>query len=314
MKISFVIPCYRSEKTITNVVNEIRMVMSQRPIVTYEIIAVNDASPDAVYSVLKKMAADDVRIKVINLAKNKGKDAAVFAGYRYVTGQYIVNLDDDGQCPVDKLWKLVDLVETDECDIATARYANKRERGWKLLGSKINTRIESYILDRNSDLLLENFFVMKRFVVDEVIRYNNPFPYFAGSVSTTTDRIRAVPLEKRERNDGKRTGYTVGKSIEVALSGMTNFSVKPLRCATGMGFSAIIISIILGFILTIKKINSPDIAVGWTSVMVAILFSAGIEIALIGIIGEYIGRIFISINNIPQYVIKNTINVSKDLE
>lgn len=307
--LSFVIPCYRSEYTIRGVIDEIKSVISAREGYEYEIITINDESPDHVYEVLKELAEDDSNIKVVNLAKNRGKDAAVFAGYRFVKGSYVINLDDDGQSPVSELWQLMDLVEADACDIATARYSDKKESGWRLIGSKANMVIESITLERPLELRLENFFVMKRFVVDEVIKYNNPFPYFAGSIAKTTDRIKAVPMEKRDRSDERSTGYTLHRSISVAVSGMTNFSVKPLRIATLFGVITEVIAFLVGMLIIARKLNDPSIPVGWSSTMAAILFSSGIEIMLIGIIGEYIGRIFISMNNVPQYVIKNTINI-----
>ena len=143
--LSFVIPCYRSELTISKVVEEIVNTVSEKPQYDYEIIAINDSSPDGVYSVLVNLASKNKRIKVINFAKNMGKHSAIMAGFSFVSGDYIVNIDDDYQCPVNNLWRLLEPVENDVCDVATAYYSKKKERLFKRIGSGVNhwmTRIQ----------------------------------------------------------------------------------------------------------------------------------------------------------------------------
>ena len=171
--LSFVIPCYRSELTIRAVTDEIIRTVSRWPEYDYEIICVNDCSPDNVYSVLQQLAAENPQIKVINFAKNMGKHSAVLAGYHYLSGDYVVTLDDDMQCPVDELSRLLEPVVQDQCDAAYARYEKKSQAWWKNLGSSINSRMSEILLKKPHGMNLGNFSVYKRFVADAMAEYPN---------------------------------------------------------------------------------------------------------------------------------------------
>ena len=309
--LSFVIPCYRSEKTIEMVVDEIKATVSQREGYDYEIICVNDCSPDGVINVLERLAVSDSKIKVIDFAKNMGKHAAVIAGYAVAAGDYVVDLDDDYQSPVYELWKLLEPVENDECDYATAKYSTKREKLYKRLGSDINLVMSRVMLEKPKDLRFENFSVMKAFVAKEVTNYKNPYPYLEGLVLRITRRIKCVPMEERERGDDNPTGFTLKKSIHLLTNGLTAFSVKPLRVASIFGMLFALIGLIFSIVVVVRKILDPDILVGYSSLMAVFLVSSGMIMMMLGIIGEYIGRIYICINNSPQYVIRRTINIEK---
>lgn len=307
--LSFVIPCYRSELTIKKVYDEICTVVAQRTDFDYEIIAVNDCSPDGVLDVMKGIAKEDSRFKIISFVKNMGKHAAVLAGYSYVKGDYVVNLDDDYQSPVSRLWDLIDPLIRDECDIATARYSEKKEAAWKRLGSDLNLWISAVLLDKPKDLRMENFVAMKRFVCDEVIKYRNPYPFLEGLYLRVTKRVLMVDMEERDRADDNSTGFTFRKSVSLFTNGLTNFSVKPLRLAVFAGMLLAILGFVYGIVIVIRKMGNPTIAIGWSSLMAVQLFSSGMIMLILGIIGEYVGRIFICINDAPQYVVRETINI-----
>ena len=313
-KLSFVIPCYRSEKTIEIVVDEIIETVSGRPEYDYEIIAVNDCSPDAVYSVLKKLASQNKKIKVINFARNMGKHSAVMAGYSVVEGDYVVNLDDDFQCPVYELWKLIEPLENDECDVATAEYYQKKESVIKRMGSRVNLSMTEALLDKPKGLRMENFNAMKRFVCDEVLRYKHPYPYIEGLIFRATKSVKCIKMEQRNRADENASGFTLKKSIGLLMNGLTAFSVKPLRVASICGMLFSIAGFIFGIITVIRKIVTPDMLMGYSSMMAVLLFTTGLIMLMLGIIGEYLGRIYICINASPQYVIRNTINIEKNEE
>ena len=310
-KLSFVIPCYRSEHTIERVIEEIKFVVAQRTEYDYEIIAVNDCSPDEVYSVLRQMAAGDPKIKVINFAKNMGKHAAVLAGYAVAKGEYIVNLDDDLPCPVNELWKLVEPLENEGYDIVTAEYIQKRESCLKRMGSQLNSWMSKMMLEKPRGMRLENFNVMKAYVAKEIIKYKNPYPYLEGLILQITHSVKMVLMDERERGDDNTTGFTLRKSILLFINGLTSFSVKPLRIGTIMGFLFSFIGFIVGLAVVIKKIINPQIVMGWTSVTAIMLFSTGMILLMLGLIGEYVGRIYICINASAQYVVKETINIEK---
>ncbi len=311
MLLSFVIPCYRSEQTIGNVVKEIREVVAQRAGYDYEIICVNDQSPDNVYDVLVKLASEDSKVKVINFAKNMGKHAAVLAGYAVAQGDIVVNLDDDMQSPMDRLWELVDPIERDECDVATSNYRIKRQAWWKNWGSSFNKWVSAMLLDKPKELHFDNFNAMRVFVAKEMMRYKNPYPFLDGLIVRTTSRILAIEMDERERGDTKSTGYTLKKSIALFLNGFTAFSVKPLRVFTITGCVVSLLGFLWAIILVIKRIIDPFVEIGYTSTVVIILILGGIILISQGMLGEYIGRIYICLNESPQYVIKNTINIEK---
>lgn len=313
--LSFVIPCYRSELTIERVIVEIIDIVSQRAEnYDYEIVCVNDSSPDNVFSVLKKLAEKNKKIKVIDFAKNMGKHAAVLAGYSYAEGKYIINIDDDFQCPVYELWRLLKPVEDNECDFATANYYKKKQSFLKNIGSNLNMIMSQFMLGKPKGLRFENFSILKRFVMEEMLKYNKPYPYLEGLICRVTNRITVVEMEERNRGDDKSTGFSMHKSISLWLNGFTAFSVKPLRVSTVLGFIFALVGFICGLIMVIRKFLNPGIPAGYTSLIALQLLTGGIIMIILGLIGEYVGRIYICLNNTPQYVIRETINISKQKE
>ena len=306
-KISFVIPCYGSEETIEPVIKEVEECVSQRREYDYEIIAVNDCSPDNVLSVLKEIAKRDKKVKVIDLAKNFGKHSAVMAGFSIVKGDYVVCLDDDGQCPMDRLWDLLDPVIDGGYDFSMAKYGEKKQSGFKNFGSAVNSLMTQILINKPKELHFSNFKAMKRFVVDEMLRYNNPYPYLEGLTLRTTRNILTVPMDERNRIAGEGH-FTFKKSIALWMNGFTAFSVKPLRISTFFGIICAILGFLFGLFVIIRKIVHPTIAMGYSSTMAVILFIGGIIMLMLGLIGEYLGRIYISLNNSPQFVIREIYN------
>ena len=311
MKLSFVIPCYGSENTIEFVINEIIDVVSQKKdIFDYEVVCVNDSSPDGVLEVLKKLALSNDRIKVIDLAKNFGKHSAVMAGLASASGDYIVNLDDDGQCPMDKLWDLIEPLKQENVDMAMAEYPQKKQSAFKNFGSYVNSLMSIILINKPKDLQFSNFFVIKSFVAKEILSYSNPYPYLEGLILRTTNRIESVPMEERERCSGQGN-FTLKKSLSLLINGFTAFSVKPLRIATFLGLFFALIGFVFGFVIIIRKLINTSIPMGYSSTLAIMLFIGGMIMLMLGLIGEYIGRIYISINDSPQYVIRKKYNFDK---
>jgi undecaprenyl-phosphate 4-deoxy-4-formamido-L-arabinose transferase len=301
--ISFVIPCYGSEKTIEGVIAEIEAVVSERTGYDYEIICVNDCSPDGVLDVIKRLAESNPKIIAIDLAKNMGKHAAIMAGCSLVRGEYGVNLDDDGQCPMDRLWDLIDALDGG-ADVAIAKYPRKKQSAFKNFGSNINAAMSRWLLGRPKGLQFENFSANKRFIIDEIVKCRSPFPYGEGLILRTTSNIVNVEMEERERADGRTGNYTFRKSLSLWLNGFTAFSVKPLRVASVFGTVIALAGFIYGLTIIIRKLTDASVALGYSSTMATLLFVGGVLMMMLGLVGEYIGRIYISINNSPQYVIR----------
>ena len=306
-KVSFCIPCYKSEQTLTKVVDEIRTSMEElSDKYEYEIILVNDASPDGTFNVICKLADTYPNITGIDLAKNFGQHAALMAGFAHVSGDILVCLDDDGQTPANEVYKLLDKIEEGE-DVVYARYDHKKHSLFRNFGSFINEKMTEFLLGKPKELYISSYFAAKRFIVDEMLRYDKSYPYVIGLVLRSTKRIANVNVNHREREVG-RSGYTLGKLLSLWMNGFTAFSVKPLRIATWTGISCAILGFIYGLYTIIKKFVLGDaVAVGFSALMSSVMFIGGMILFMLGILGEYIGRMYISMNNAPQYVIREVV-------
>lgn len=307
MKVSFVIPCYRSEHMIGKVVEEINRTMEGIPQYTYEIVLVNDCSPDDTFGAIKALAETYSFVKGINLAKNFGQHSALMAGFRHITGDIVVCLDDDGQTPADEVGKLLAKIEEGE-DVVYAKYDHKQHSAFRNMGSKVNELMTRFMLGKPKELYISSYFAARRFVIDDVIRYENSYPYVIGLVLRATKRISNVSVNHREREEGT-SGYTIKKLLGLWFNGFTAFSVKPLRIATLMGGVSAACGFAYGLYTIIKKLVIPDVPVGFSALMSAIVVFGGMIMLMLGLIGEYIGRIYISLNSAPQYVIRDVVNI-----
>lgn len=306
-KISFVIPCYGSEKTAGIVIKEIDKVVSTNDKYDYEIIAVNDKSPDNVWNVLNEIAKENKKVKLVNLAKNMNRPGAVMAGLSMVSGDYVIIMDDDGQCPMENLWKLIEPLENGH-DVAMAKYTEYKQSKFKSFGTIVNRKMTEYIMDKPKDLNFTNFMALQRYIVEEIKKYKNPYPYLTGLLLRTTSDMVNVEMEERKRITGT-TNFTFKKMLDLWLNGFTAFSIKPLRISTIIGVITAAIGFIYGIYIVINKLFiHSNVLQGYSSTMAVILFIGGIIMMMLGMIGEYIGRIYISINNSPQYVIKDKVN------
>lgn len=305
-KVSFVIPCYRSEQTITHVVDEIHRTLVRLSEYDYEIILVNDCSPDNTFEVIRELCEKDSRITGINLAKNFGQHAALMAGFRHVQGDIVVCLDDDGQTPADEVGKLLCGIEKGS-DVVYARYNHKKHSTFRNFGSHVNELMTRIMLGKPKELFVSSYFAAKRFIIDEVIRYENSYPYVIGLVLRSTKKITNVEVNHRERETGT-SGYTLKKLLGLWFNGFTSFSVQPLRIATVMGGSFAVLGFIYAIYTIIKKFVNPAVPMGFSSLMSAILVIGGMVMIMLGLIGEYIGRIYITLNNSPQYVIREVVH------
>ena len=309
MKISFVIPCYRSERTLGGVVSEVKSVLAQRPETDYEFVLVSDHSPDNVWNVICELhAADPVHIKGIEFTKNYGQNSALMAGFGKSVGDIVFSMDDDGQAPVDDLFKVVDKLQDGPYDVVYGSYPDKRHNAFRNIGSNMNHLMAVWLLGKPSNVHGSSFYAVRRVIIEEAIKYRGPFPYIDGLLYRITKSVATVDVNHRERVDGV-SGYTFAKLLGLWMNGFTSFSVKPLRLATWMGVVSAALGFMFGVFVVIKKLLiTPDMAIGYSSIMAVLLFVGGMLMLILGLIGEYIGRIFICINQSPQYVIARTTN------
>lgn len=309
-KVSFVIPCYRSALTIGNVVKEIQDTMKTLEQYSYEIILVNDCSPDDTFEVITKLCEENSNICGVNLAKNFGQHGALMAGFHQVTGDILVCLDDDGQTPADEVGKLLAEIENGQ-DVVYASYDHKKHSLFRNFGSWMNEKMTEFLLGKPKELFVSSYFAARRFIVDEMLKYENAYPYVIGLVLRTTKRISNVPVQHREREIGA-SGYTIGKLLALWFNGFTAFSTKPLRIATMSGAVFACAGFLYAIYTIIKKFVNPAVPMGFSSLMSAILIMGGMIMIMLGFIGEYIGRMYICMNNAPQFVVRDLIPAKEE--
>lgn len=309
-KVSFVIPCYNSSLTLEKVVAEIRDTMERLNKYTWEIILVNDCSPDNTFQVIEKLCTRYTNICGVNLAKNFGQHGALMAGFHQVKGDILVCLDDDGQTPADEVGRLLDKIEAGE-DVVYASYAHKQHSLFRNFGSFVNEKMAQFLLGKPKELYVSSYFAARRFIVDEMLKYENAYPYVIGLVLRTTKKISNVPVNHRQREIGE-SGYTLSKLLGLWFNGFTAFSTKPLRIATITGALCAMAGFAYAVYTIIKKFINPAVPVGFSSLMSAIMFMGGVMMLMLGLIGEYIGRMYICMNNAPQFVVRDLIPAGRD--
>ena len=296
-KVSFVIPCYRSSKTIGGVVNEIESTMAQLAY-EYEIILVNDSSPDDTFAVISALAEADGHITAVDLAKNFGQHAALMCGIRHSSGDILVCLDDDGQTPADEVGKLLEKIEAGY-DVVYASYDHKQHSGFRNFGSRVNAWMTEIMLGKPKELSLTSYFAAKRFIADEMLRYENCFPYVMGLVLRSTKNICNVPVNHRSREQGQ-SGYTLGKLLSLWMNGFTSFSIKPLRIATYFGALTAVAGFIYALIIVIRHFAVGMAPLGWSSTTALLLILGGVILLVLGLI-------FMCVNASPQYVERSVV-------
>ncbi len=301
-RISFVIPCYHSEKTLASVVSEIDETMRALASYDYEIVMVNDGSGRETWDEIRRLCREEKGRKGYDLARNFGQHAALMTGIRHTEGEIVVCLDDDGQTPADEVGKLLDALRAG-ADVAYASYAHKEHSAFRNFGSWVNEKMLEKLLNKPKELYVSSYFAMKRFVADEVMRYENSYPYLLGLVLRSTDRIVNVPVNHRRREVGT-SGYTLTKLLSLWMNGFTAFSIKPLRIGTIVGAVCAAGAFLYGIFTIIKKLVNPLVPMGFSALMTAVVFFGGMILLMLGLVGEYVGRTYISANNAPQAVIR----------
>ena len=312
MKLSFVIPCYRSADSVGDVIDRIVATVKKDGRYDYEIICVNDYSPDNTLEVLKQIASGNPKVKVLALTRNFGQHSALMAGYNHVTGDIVVCLDDDGQNPPEEMFKLIDKLD-EGYDLVSARYAKKKHNLIRRLGSKVSFAMSRYLVGMPKDIDLNSYCVFRRFVADEVVKYRNAYPFVHGLMLRITRNIANVDISHQDRQSGS-SGYTLSKLLGLWMNGFTAFSEKPLRLATVLGFLSAAIGFLYSLVIIVQRIMNPAIPAGYSSLMAVVLILCGVIMLLLGLLGEYIGRIYICLNNAPQYAIREKYNCDEKAE
>ena len=308
-QITIIIPCYNSEKTLPYVIEDIRSTMGDRD---PQIILVNDCSSDHVWSVIEALCAEDPRIVGLSLSRNFGQQSARMAALPYVTGDYVVFMDDDGQHKAVDAMRMLDKLK-EGYDIVYAYFRKKRKSSFRMLGSYINRKMTDWLMKTPKGVHTSSFFVTRRYVVDHLKDYTNPTPYTFGYFLQITRNVTDLEAEHHDRLSGQ-SGYSLKKLLRLWMDGFTGFSVVPLRLSSVLGVLLAVIGIITGIVIIIRKLVDPGIAAGYTSTIAVLLFCSGMILLMLGMLGEYIGRIFMNLNHLPQYVVKEKRNTDSVIE
>lgn len=307
MLVSIVIPCYYSEKSIRKVVELVMEEFEKNEGYSCEFILVNDGSKDGTFEEIRRLAAEYPNVCGVNLMRNFGQHNALMAAMNYTKGDYVLGMDDDLQTHPSQIFKLIHKIE-EGYDVVYGVYPRRKNSALKNLSSKINEVSSRIMLNRPKDIVSSNFWMVTRAVRDEVVKYSSFNPYIDGIFYRITHNIGNVPVEHHKREFGS-SGYTFRKLVNLWLA-YWNFSVIPLRLSFFLGIFSAIGGVLVAFLVVINKILHPDVAVGWSSTLCVMAVMFGLVLMVLGIVGEYIGKIIMILNNTPQYIVRETVNDS----
>lgn len=314
MLYSIVIPCYNSAHTITRVVEETSEEMHRLGKTPFEFVLADDCSPDGgeTLNVLESLADKYDNVKIVELARNGGQHNATMAALNYCSGDVIISMDDDGQTHCSQLSKLFDTFDRGY-DLVFGYYEDKKHSAFRNFGSWVNYETVRILIGKPKSMKTSSFWITRKYVRDYLVEYTSPFTHLQGLFLRTVshDKIASVPVEHFDRAYGK-SNYTLKKLLSL-WSNIMGFSTVPLKLAQRVGVFFSAVGIIGAIVVFIHKLVNPSVAVGWSSMMVALFFFSGLTIFFLGLIGEYIGRMMQNINNTPQFVVKE-IYTGKDSE
>jgi undecaprenyl-phosphate 4-deoxy-4-formamido-L-arabinose transferase len=301
-KVSIVIPVYNGQETIGPLVGE--LLASLGSSYQLEIVLVNDCSADrSEQACIALFERHPDIVRVYSLAKNVGEHNAVMAGLNQCCGDLVVIMDDDFQNPISEVMKLIAFGLEHDYDVVYTWYPKKHHAFWRNLGSWFNDQVANVMLKKPRGLYLSSFKLLNRFLVNEIVKYDLAFPYIDGLILRTTEKIGRLQVEHGAREIGK-SGYTLRKLVRLWLNMFVNFSILPLRLATLLGMIFSVVGLGLGVWTVMEKLSNPHLPVGYAALTVMVSIFAGIQLIAVGMNGEYVGRIFLSLNRSPQYTIR----------
>jgi undecaprenyl-phosphate 4-deoxy-4-formamido-L-arabinose transferase len=308
---SVVIPVYGSERILPQLIDKLQAVLeSEYGDGHFEVVLVNDQSPDAAWRVIRELSATRPWLKAIALRKNAGQHNCILTGLRYASGKYLVMMDDDLQHDPADIPKIVARLK-EGFDVCYTSFRSRRHPLWKRLGSKLNDKVASILLNKPRNLYLSPFKAIVSDIRHEIVNFHGPHVYVDGLILSCTNRISSVVLDHHERPDGK-SGYGLRKSISLWLKMATSFSVTPLRLASLAGFLFSTVGFVGAILFVIQRFTINAMPVGWSSLIVSVLILGGIQLLALGVIGEYLGRVLLHVNQRPQAVVGEKINMDKD--
>ena len=301
INLSIVIPVYNGALTIGRTVDELVKLNITGSV---EIILVNDGSADNSRDVCEQISqTSSLPVTFIDHARNYGEHNAVMSGLRIARGDFIITMDDDLQNPPSEVVKLYEYAKQHEYDVIYTYFERKKHAAWRNIGSWLANKTANLVLDKPDDLYLSSFRCFKQFVVKEITHYKGPFPYVDGLIFQVTKNIGKVLVEHLPRKDGS-SNYTVPRLVKLWMSILLNFSVAPLRIGTALGLLMSVLGVVAIIYVLIDYFVFGIETAGWASLMLIVLLFSGVQLVMLGLVGEYIGRIYLTVNERPQTVIR----------
>jgi glycosyltransferase involved in cell wall biosynthesis len=299
--LSIVVPVYNGATSVPTLVEALAQLDVPGG---HEIVLVNDCSPDNSLDVCRDLCQQNsVALTVVNLARNFGEHNAVMAGLSQARGAYIINMDDDLQNPPEEVVRLWRYAKDHAYDVVYTYYADKQHAAWRNLGSRFTNWCADNLLDKPKGLYLSSFRCMSAFVARNILEHTGPFPYVDGLIMQVTQNIGRLQVQHLARAEG-RSNYTIRRLVRLFMSMFLNFSVMPLRIGTLVGFVMAGLGLLVFLVILIEALGgrTPQ---GYASVMAAILLLAGVQLIMLGLVGEYLGRLFLTVNRKPQFIVRD---------
>ena len=303
--LTFVIPMYNSAETIAALVRDIAALSIDEG---HEVVLVNDGSADRTFEVCRELVRTlPIPITVVEHARNFGEHNAVLTGWRHARGRYIVNLDDDGQNPPDEAVRLWQHAKDRDLDVVYGHYAVKQHSAFRNFGSWLTNRMTDAALDKPAGFYLSSFRCVSSYIARQVTSYAGPYPYIDGLLLQVTQRIGSITVRHEQRRAGQ-SGYTLTRLIRLWLSAWLNFSLLPLRLATLLGFATAMAGLVAFGLVVVLYLSNRGPAYGWGWVMATLLVFSGTQLVMLGLIGEYLGRTFLTVNQRPQSAVREVLS------
>lgn len=296
--LSIIIPVYNGSNSIVNLVETLgKLIVNER----IEIVLVNDSSKDDSWQKIKSIVpSKTVSLIRINLARNFGEHNAVMAGYAHANGNFIINIDDDFQNPPSEVIKLYEFAKNHpELDVVYTYFENKQHPFLRNIGSQFTNFVAGLVIDKPKDLYLSSFRCINRHTAKTILKYAGPYPYIDGLILQNTSRMGRIRVDHQVRKSGT-SGYTLRKLIRLWLAMFLNFSIFPLRFSSMLGFGLSALGLIMTAITIFDRFYSYT-PLGWASIMAGLMVFSGAQLIILGIIGEYVGRLYLTANGKPQY-------------
>ncbi len=302
--LSFVIPLYNSAETIEPLVRDIAALHVDGG---HEVVLVNDGSSDRTSEVCRRLVDTmPLPITYVEHARNFGEHNAVLTGWRHARGTHIVNLDDDGQNPPAEAVRLWEHARATGLDVVFGHYEVKQHSLFRNLGSRLTNTMTDWALDKPHGFYLSSFRCVSGFIAGKVVDYSGPYPYIDGLLLQVTQRIGSITVRHEARTAGV-SGYTLRRLIRLWLSAWLNFSILPLRLATGVGLATAFVGLLALLVVVMLWLEGRGPEYGWGWVMATLLIFSGTQLVMLGLIGEYLGRMFLTVNQRPQSLVREVV-------